>query len=396
MVEHLQLAIEHLRQVLADLEPERFDGARARELVETFGEVERLGAAGKALAARQVVATGSWKRAGAFRDAADWLAGATGTTVGHARATLDTAARLESLPATEAAWRAGTLSCTQAEAIADAAATNPHAEQALLERARHDGVRGLRNECARVKAAACVDESARYEQIRTTRSLRHWTDPDGTGRIDVRGPIDATARVLARLAPYERELFEAARTAGRRERSDALAFDALIALADTRPGSTGGAKADTTVVVRVDHAALLRGQTEPGEVCELAGSGPIPVAVASRMLDDAFVKAVVMNGTDVRAVSHLGRTIPARLRTAIEELYPECGLDGCNVTHNLEIDHNQPVEAGGPTALWNLGRLCPHHHWYKHHYNLRLEGVGTRKHFVDAPPRWRPRTPDPP
>jgi hypothetical protein len=120
-------------------------------------------------------------------------------------------------------------------------------------------------------------------------------------------------------------------------------------------------------------------------VCELAGSGPIPVAITSRLLDDAFVKAVVMDGTDVRTVSHPGRTIPTRLRTAIEELYPECGLHGCNITHNLEIDHNQPIEAGGPTALWNLAPLCPHHHWHKHHHNLRLESVGTHKHFVDAP-----------
>ena len=226
-------------------------------------------------------------------------------------------------------------------------------------------------------------------------SLRHWTDPDGTGRIDIRGPVDATARVLARLAPYERELFDQARHDQRRERSDVLAFDALIALADTAPAG-GHANPETTIVVRIDHGALMRGHTEPGEVSELADGGPIPVAVVSRMLDDAFVKAVVVDGTDVRAVSHLGRTIPARLRTAVEELYPECCVEGCNVTHNLEIDHNQPVEHGGPTALWNLGRLCPHHHWYKHHHDRRLAGDGTHKHFVDAAPRPPPERGRPP
>jgi Domain of unknown function (DUF222) len=390
MVEQLERAIRDLRRVVAGLEPERFDGGRARELVDAFSEVERLGAAGKALAARRVAATGAWKQAGAFRDAADWLADATGATVGQARATLDTAERLESLPSTEAALRSGTLSCTQAQAIADAATADPHAELALLARAHTDGVRGLRNECARVKSAACIDENAGYERIRATRSLRHWTDPEGAGHIDIRGPVDATARVLARLVPYERELFENARADGRRERSDALAFDALVALADAptpeeAPAEEAPAKPRTGIVIRIDHTALTRGHTEPGEICEIAGSGPIPVAVASRMLDDAFVKAVVVDGTDVLAVSHLGRTIPARLRTAIEELYPECCLETCNVTHNLEIDHNEPVELGGPTALWNLGRLCPHHHWYKHHHDLRLAGEGTRKHFVKTP-----------
>jgi hypothetical protein len=189
-------------------------------------------------------------------------------------------------------------------------------------------------------------------------------------------------------------LFETARTDGRRERSEALAFDALIVLADAPSATDARTGADTAVVVRIDHTALLRGRTEAGEVCELAGGGPVPVAVASRLLDDAFVKAVVLDGTDVLTVSHLGRTIPARLRTALEELYPECCHETCNVTHNLEIDHNQPVEEGGPTALWNLGRLCPYHHWYKHHHRLRLEGEGTRKHFVAAP-RGPPRPPAP-
>ena len=397
MVEQLQAVIEQLRQLLVEFVPERFDGAQARELVEAFGEVERLGAAGKALAVRQVVATRSWKKAGAFRDAADWLASTTGTTTGAAKATVTTAERLKSLPSTEAALRAGTLSSTQADAITDAAAADPHAEANLLQRAQHDGVRGLRNECARVKAAACVGEDARYEEIRATRSLRHWTDPDGTGRIDIRGPVDATTRVMARLGPYEKQLFEAARKEGRRERSDALAFDALMVLADAPAGGADGAatKPETTVVVRIDHAALIRGYTEPGERCELADGGPIPVSVASRMLDDAFVKAVVVDGTSVLSVSHLGRTIPARLRTAIEELYPECCRDGCNVTHNLEIDHNQPIEEGGPTALWNLHRLCAHDHWYKHHHHLRLVGEGTNKHFVDAPHREERAPPEP-
>ena len=112
-------------------------------------------------------------------------------------------------------------------------------------------------------------------------------------------------------------------------------------------------------MVRIDHAALIRGHTEPGEICELADGGPIPVAVASRLLDDAFIKAVVVDGTDVLAVSHLGRTIPARLRTALEELYPECCHEGCNITHNLEIDHNEPIEEGGPTALSNLNDSAP-------------------------------------
>ena len=388
MFEVLHDAIRQLRRLLAEFEPDRFDGTGARSLVEAYGELERLSAAGKSLAARQVVATGAWKQGGAHRDAADWLAAATGASVGAARTTLETSSRLASLPSTEAALRAGALSTAQVDAIADASSVDPGAELDLLERSEHDGVRGLRNECARVKAAACVDEDARYEWIRASRSLRAWTDDGGAGRIDIRGPIDATAKVLAAIAPFERDLFDDARVDGRRERHDALAFDALVALAEAPVGEGEGAVekvGGTTGVVRVDHAALVRGYTEPGDVCEIVGSGPIPVAVASRLLDDAFLKAVVVDGTDVLTVSHLGRTIPARLRTAVEEMHPECDIEGCHVSENLEIDHNQPIEECGRTELCNLGRLCLHHHHHKHRHRLRLEGRPGRMRFVPSP-----------
>jgi hypothetical protein len=390
MFEALRCAVAQLRRLVAELEPDRCGGEGARTLVELFDEAERLSAAGMALATRQVVATGVWQRDGAHRDAASWLAATTGATVGAAQATVETVERLTELPATEGALRAGELSVAQVTAIADAAAVDPGAEAALLERAHHDGVRGLRNECARVKAAACVDEGARYDRILAARSLRSWTDADGTGRIDIRGPVDCTAWVMARIAPFERELFDAARADDRRECADALAFDAVVAWADTRSeAGAGPAVREVTTVVRVDHAALVRGATQPGEVCEIVGHGPVPVTVAQRMLEDSFVKAVLVDGADVHAVSHLGRTIPARLRTAVEELHPECDVEGCNVTHHLEIDHNQPIEECGPTALWNLGRLCCHHHDHKHRYRLRLIGPPGRMRFVPAS-EWEP------
>jgi hypothetical protein len=177
--EQLRQATAALRRVLVDLEPGCLDGAQARRLVEEFAEAERLAAAGKAIARRRVEQTRAWAHAGAYRDAAGWLAATTGTTVGAARATVETAQRLESLPETEAALRAGELSTVQANEIADAASADPSAERALLESAHVDGVKGLKDRCARVKAAARDDETAHYEAIRRRRSLRHWADPEG-------------------------------------------------------------------------------------------------------------------------------------------------------------------------------------------------------------------------
>ena len=393
MFEQVRQANERLRGVVAELDPSLLDGTQARRLVEEFAAIERLAGAGKALAVRRVEETRAWADSGSFRDAAAWLAATGGTTVGHARATVETAAHLEEFPETEAALRGGELSEVQVNEVVSAAQADPSAERLLLDSAKRDGVRGLKDQCARVRAAACEDESARYQAIHEARSLRHWRDVDGTGRIDVRGPADATARVMAALQPYERDLFRASHDTGRRERSDALAFDALVALSSTAGGETGG-EGGCAVVVRVDHTAFRRGRTEAGEMCEVAGVGPIPVSVADRLSDDAFLKALIVDGEDVRAVAHLGRTIPAKVRTAVEEMFPECAIEGCHVNWHLEIDHNVPISEGGPTALWNLRRLCGHHHEYKHAHNLHLEGEGTRQRFVSrAPPPPGPAPP---
>ncbi len=83
----------------------------------------------------------------------------------------------------------------------------------------------------------------------------------------------------------------------------------------------------------------------------MPGVGPIPVSVAREWAEDSFLKAVLVDGTDVKAVSHMGRTIPARLRTALEARDPTCVVPGCDVRQGLEIDHVVPFASGGPTSL---------------------------------------------
>lgn len=116
--------------------------------------------------------------------------------------------------------------------------------------------------------------------------------------------------------------------------------DALVELA----AHEGGPAA--MVHVRVDHTALVRGFTEEGEVCEVPGIGPIPVAAARRLADDAILKVLLTDGADIAAVAHLGRTIPARLRTALEARDPVCVVPGCDVRRGLEIDHLVPRAEG--------------------------------------------------
>jgi hypothetical protein len=140
------------------------------------------------------------------------------------------------------------------------------------------------------------------------------------------------------------------------------------------------------VHVRVDAAALRRGHVEDGEMCEIPGVGPVPVATARAQLPEAILKVLVTDGVDVLSVSHMGRTIRAHVRTAIEERDPTCVVPGCEVAVGLEIDHWQ-TDFGddGPTELANLARLCHLHHSMKTHRGFTLGG-GPGKWQWDPPP----------
>ena len=69
----LQEMEAELREFVAALEPETLPAEAAAGLVDTFATIEKLGAAGKALAARRVAASNLWRGAGE-RSAAHWLA----------------------------------------------------------------------------------------------------------------------------------------------------------------------------------------------------------------------------------------------------------------------------------------------------------------------------------
>jgi hypothetical protein len=98
--------------------------------------------------------------------------------------------------------------------------------------------------------------------------------------------------------------------------------------------------------------------------------GPIPVAAARRLLNDAIVKVIFSKGADITAVAHVGRTIPARIRTALQERDPTCVVPACDVRKGLQID--QPYAGGGLTTLANTARLCRWHHYLKSHQGYRL------------------------
>jgi len=397
LLDRLTRVSEQLRSSVTDFDPETLSGTDAARVLAAFAEIERLGSAGKLLSARRVESSRVWRRSG-HRSAAAHVTEATGTGLGTAISTLDTARHLGSLPATDEAVRQGKLSETQVKEIAGAAILQPDAEQELVEAARQQPLSMLKLRCKRVRAAG-QDQRATYEAIRKGRYLRNWVEDSGAVRFDARLTPDEGARLLAAVGIETELLTAAAHKAGLDEPRKALAADALVALA-CRPyadaGSTdqaGGAAGAcrnggpvATVHVRVDHAALVRGYVKPGELCEIPGVGPIPVEVARRLGVDSVLSVLVTDGIDVTTVAHSGRTIPEALRRALVERDPVCVVPGCDARNDLEIDHIRPFAEGGPASLANLARLCHWHHYLKTHHGHLLE-----RGEVDDPdgPAWR-------
>ena len=132
----------------------------------------------------------------------------------------------------------------------------------------------------------------------------------------------------------------------------------------------------------VESAALARGHVEPGERCEITGVGPVPVTTARALLDDASVAVMMRDGDDITAVSRPTRTIPTKVRRALETRYPTCGVPGCANDQFLEIDHVIAIEDHGATEIANLWRLCSHHHALKTYQGWRVVGVNGDRDLV--------------
>lgn len=254
-VRPLALLATEVQAVVAGFDSELTLARDCLDLVSVFTDLEHAASAGLALAARRVAQTDLWEHRG-HGTSAHWLAAKTGMTVGDAMRLLETAAVAEGAPTTMDALKKG----------------------------------------------------------------------DGSSWARVIGPTADVARLEAALKPLLDDIFQDARQEGRREPVGAYAFDALMGLADRRraeprngaDSSRGSSKSSTSggvdryrfakVIVRADLAALDRGATEPGEVCEVAGHGPIPVSDAWKIIDGgASIAGIVNQGTEIVRVRHLGR-----------------------------------------------------------------------------------------
>ena len=370
--------------------------AQLEHVVRLAAAIEATAATLRALAAARLSEVTSWKAG--ERSVAHRLAHVLGSSVASARETVETGRRLEDLPDVAAVARAGELSAQQVAVVADAAVAAPEAEQRLVELARRSSLAELREECARTKAAACPDAEARRRAIHAGRYLRTYTDTEGTWNLRMRDNPEVGAQVMAALEPIRDRLFGQARAEDRREPLEAYAADALV---EVVTGSTPAARAVVKhkIIVRVDLPALLRGRPAEGEVCEVAGYGPVAVSAVRDLMDtgDPFLAAVATKGQAVVGVAHLGRRPTAHQKTALEWLYPTCAVEGCAAVAFLEVDHREDWASSHRTVLDLLDRLCSHHHDLKTREGWALvRGRGKREFVPPDDPRHPRRVHDPP
>ena len=393
-----------MERVVKDLDPEALSGPGSLELFESFHRIERLAAAGKGLCARQMAASQAWF-SGGHRSPCHLMAEVTGSSVRHALDLLDAVEAMKALPATEEKFRSGSLTERQAIEVTSAVVADPESEEELLEVAERDSFLELQQAAARVRAAA-TDDHERHRRAHRRRHFRNWVDVEGSFRFSGSLTAEAGAVLMAALEPHRQALSRRAAESdrGKRRRRDsdaAVAADALVEMARSATGSLPGDPLRPTpaalVHVRVDLAAMERGHTERGEVCEVPGVGPVTVAWVQSLLPDAVVAALLVEDGEVLRVAHLGRFIPAKVRTALVERDRTCVVPGCSVDSDLEIDHIKPIVAGGRSELANLCRLCHFHHYLKTHHGWRISRAGKRWLWEGAhgpPPHPNARQPE--
>jgi hypothetical protein len=173
----------------------------------------------------------------------------------------------------------------------------------------------------------------------------------------------------------------------------------------SKPGRGGKKLAGSPirVMVRVDLDALLRGVALDGELCEIAGYGPVPVSVLEDLLatENPFIIGILTKAQALAGVYHHGRHPNAYQRSALDFLYPTCAAEGCSSRHGLQYDHRLDWSKTHFTAFDLLDRLCGHHHAKKTRHGWALvEGKGKRAFVPPDDPRHprhsHPATPMPP
>jgi Domain of unknown function (DUF222) len=324
------------RAALVSFQPDVYPGDDCAALVEELAAVEKVSAAARVRAAARAGECGAHRERG-FAEVSDWMARATGSTAGSAKAALETTAALASQPDAKAALDAGELSFAQARELVKTEAAVPGSTAGLLDVAKSESLRTLR-EKARDRRVRAIGPDELHARQHAAMSHRTWINALGNVAYAGELPPEYGIPFQNQLDAETDRLWLKAHQDARRQdgaveqdpagsggagpgnakelRRSALAAQAFVRMLENGGGKGKANRADMVIVC--DLQAWRRGHAHDGETCHIVGGGPIPVSLAKDLGRDAFLKGVLHTGTQIHTIAHFGRKCPAVLRTALE------------------------------------------------------------------------------
>ncbi len=225
----------------------------------------------------------------------------------------------------------------------------------------------------------------RYGHAVTTRRVVVEPDRDGMGWLHLYGPMVALHAAQSRTTGIAKTVTAAdgddTRTLDQ-ARADVM-LDLLIdGTVAAHPEQARGIRA--TVFVTVPVLALLHESDADRAAAGIdpavgEGIGPIPLPVAKELTGGAAGWTRVLTHPETGMVLSVGRDQyrpPAALQKLVKWRADRCMAPGCGIpATRCDIDHHIDWAHGGPTALTNLGPLCPGHHTVKHHTDWTIQHV---------------------
>ena len=341
-------AAELLEKANANLEPELLTADAARAALAEYARMKKLASYGETMLARKV-------------DDAKELARMTGTSIGRARETVETAKRLRDSEEVTDALQTGEISFEQAAEIARAEEARPGSASELLATAQEKSFHVLKDKARKVVLEA-EQHRGLAERQRAARSSRSYSDELGMVHIHLSFQPHIGTPIMARAEAEASRLYRAAKKDGRQEPFERHLADAFAKMLS---GSVvkGPAKRPELVVL-VSHEVAKRGwkDVKEGEICKIPGIGPVSPQVAKEIAQDAFLSGVLYDGKDLRHYKRWTRNIPVEVRIALELGKPP-DFDGvrcarCGNRFRTEIDHVEPHVAGGLASTEDLEPLC--------------------------------------
>ena len=318
-------------------------------MLELYARAKKLASFGETVIGRKV-------------DDAAVLARATGTSVGKAKQTVETAKALQDAEVVADAFASGALSLDQATEIARAEKARPGSASELLMVADEGSFQVLREKSRKVVLEA-EQHRGLGERQREARAARHFFDDLGMKNINLKVTPDMGESICNKAEAEAKRLHRQAKSEGREEPFERHLADAFVKMLAGSEVKGHHQRADVTVLVSYEVAE--RGWTDlrDGEVCKIPGVGPVAPQRAKEIAENAFLSGVFFDGKDLRQIKGWTRKWPADVARVLNLGKPP-EFDGlkcvdCGNRFHIENDHVEPYLGGeNPSALWNHDHRC--------------------------------------